>query len=41
MSMNSIISAPTPEEFIRRETGKFTTGMPVEVESINAGYSNS
>ncbi len=31
----------TPEEFIRRESGKFSTGMPVEAELINAGYSNS
>jgi putative transposase len=30
----------TPEEFIRQETEKFSTGMPVEAESINAGYSN-
>jgi putative transposase len=30
----------TPEEFIRRESEKFSTGMPVEAESINAGYSN-
>jgi putative transposase len=30
----------TPEEFIRQKTGKFSTGMPVEAESINAGYSN-
>ena len=31
----------TPEEFIRQESEKFSTGMPVEAESINAGYSNS
>jgi putative transposase len=31
----------TPEEFIRQESEKFSTGMPVEVVSINAGYSNS
>ena len=30
----------TPEEFIRQETEKISTGMPVEAESINAGYSN-
>ena len=30
----------TPEEFIRQETEKFSTGMPVEAELINAGYSN-
>jgi putative transposase len=30
----------TPEEFIRRKTENFSTGMPVEAESINAGYSN-
>ena len=30
----------TPEEFIRRETENFSTGMPVEAELINAGYSN-
>ena len=30
----------TPEEFIRQETERFSTGMPVEAESINAGYSN-
>jgi putative transposase len=29
----------TPEEFIRHETEKFSTGMPVEAGSINAGYS--
>jgi putative transposase len=31
----------TPEEFIRRESEKFSTGMPVEAGLINAGYSNS
>jgi len=31
----------TPEEFIRQESGKFSTGMPVEAGLINAGYSNS
>jgi putative transposase len=31
----------TPEEFIRQETEKFSTGMPVEAGLINAGYSNS
>jgi len=30
----------TPEEFIRKETENFSTGMPVEAESINAGYSD-
>jgi putative transposase len=30
----------TPEEFIRQETDNFSIGMPVEAESINAGYSN-
>jgi putative transposase len=30
----------TPEEFIRQEAGKISTGMPVEAISINAGYSN-
>lgn len=30
----------TPEEFIRQETEKFSTGMPVETGLINAGYSN-
>jgi putative transposase len=30
----------TPEEFIRQESEKFPTGMPVEVGLINAGYSN-
>lgn len=30
----------TPEEFIRKETEKISTGMPVEAISINAGYSN-
>jgi len=29
-----------PEEFIRQEAKIFSTGMPVEAESINAGYSN-
>jgi putative transposase len=29
----------TPEEFIRRECKKFSTGMPVEAGLINAGYS--
>jgi putative transposase len=31
----------TPEEFIRQESEKFSTGMPVEEGLINAGYSNS
>jgi putative transposase len=31
----------TPEEFIRQEAEKFSTGMPVEAGLINAGYSNS
>jgi putative transposase len=31
----------TPEEFIRQESEKFSTGMPVEAGLINAGYSNS
>jgi putative transposase len=31
----------TPEEFINRESRKFSTGMPVEAGLINAGYSNS
>lgn len=30
----------TPEEFIRQKVENFSTGMPVEAESINAGYSN-
>jgi putative transposase len=30
----------TPEEFIDRECGKFSTGIPVEAGLINAGYSN-
>ena len=30
----------TPEEFIRQESEKFSTGIPVEAELINAGYSN-
>ena len=30
----------TPEEFIRQETEKFFTGMPMKAELINAGYSN-
>jgi putative transposase len=30
----------TPEEFIRQEREKFSTGMPVEAGLINAGYSN-
>jgi putative transposase len=30
----------TPEEFIDRESKKFSTGMPVEAGLINAGYSN-
>ena len=29
----------TPEEFIRQESEKFSTGMPVEAGLINAGYS--
>jgi len=31
----------TPEEFIRRESEKISTGMPVDAGLINAGYSNS
>jgi putative transposase len=31
----------TPEEFIRQESEKFSTGIPVEARLINAGYSNS
>jgi putative transposase len=31
----------TPEEFIRQESEKFSTGIPVEAGLINAGYSNS
>ena len=31
----------TPEEFLRLENEKFSTGMPVEAGLINAGYSNS
>jgi len=31
----------TPEEFIRQESEKFSTGMPVEAGLINAGYSIS
>ncbi len=31
----------TPEEFISRESKKFSSGMPVEAGLINAGYSNS
>jgi putative transposase len=31
----------TPEEFIRQENEKFSTGMPVETALTNAGYSNS
>lgn len=30
----------TPEEFIRQETEKKSTGMPVEAGLVNAGYSN-
>lgn len=30
----------TPEEFIRQETEKNSTGMPVEAGLVNAGYSN-
>jgi putative transposase len=30
----------TPEEFIKQEREKFSTGMPVEAGLINAGYSN-
>ena len=30
----------TPEKFIRQDMENFSTGMPVETESINAGYSN-
>ena len=30
----------TPEEFIRRKSENFSTGMPVEKGIINAGYSN-
>jgi len=38
---HSSLGYRTPEEFIRQESEKFSTGMPVEVVSINAGYSNS
>lgn len=31
----------TPEEFLRLERKKFSTGMPVETGLINAGYPNS
>jgi putative transposase len=31
----------TPEEFIRKKSEKFSTGMPVDAGLINAGYSNS
>jgi len=31
----------TPEEFIRQESEKFSTGIPVEAGLINAGYSHS
>jgi putative transposase len=31
----------TPEEFVRQESGKFFTGMPVKEGLINAGHSNS
>jgi len=31
----------TPEEFVRQESEKSSTGMPVEEGLINAGYSNS
>ena len=31
----------TPEEFIRQENEKFSTGMPVEAGSINAGCPNA
>jgi len=31
----------TPEEFIKQESVKFSTGIPVEAGLINAGYSNS
>lgn len=31
----------TPEEFMGQERRKFSTGMPVEAESINAGCSKS
>jgi putative transposase len=37
---HSSLGYRTPEEFIRQETENFSTGMPVEAESINAGYSN-
>jgi putative transposase len=38
---HSSLGYRTPEEFIRQETEKFSTGMPVEAGLINAGYSNS
>ena len=31
----------TPEEFMDKERRKISTGIPVEAESINAGYSKS
>jgi len=38
---HSSLGYRTPEEFLRLESEKFSTGMPVEAVSINAGYSNS
>jgi putative transposase len=38
--LHSSLGYLTPEEFIRQETEKFSTGMPVEAVSVNAGYSN-
>ena len=38
---HSSLGNRTPEEFLRLENEKFSTGMPVEAVSINAGYSNS
>ncbi len=38
---HSSLGNRTPEEFLRLENEKFSTGMPVEAASINAGYSNS
>ncbi len=38
---HSSLGNRTPEEFLRLENEKFSTGMPVEAGLINAGYSNS
>ena len=38
---HSSLGCLTPEEFIRQESEKFSTGMPVEAGLINAGYSIS